>query len=168
MANRFMALAVCGMALLGVGCGEDRIPRDVQRERAREQMSLRQAEIDPVMGEYEGTLHEARSDREAPFRINLIPAGESYEAGVPDEIKAPTIAASVYYYAPDSVNSNHVDASFDGSDYDAKSGTLRLFMGKTDTINSTIKSGKISGIWTNAARGVIGTFEAVRVRRIER
>lgn len=165
---KYILLALTSMvfAFFWVSCGgEAKTSREVQKERTREQINQRFAEIEPLVGDYEGTLSDEKAKRDRRIRIHVNLVGEPYEGdNVPDETTAPTLSANVLYYSQEQNSDNYIVVSFTRSDYDSK--TKRLFLSsenKENSITGNFDEDELKGRWTNNTKGLIGTF---RVRKI--
>ena len=152
------------------GCGDLKAARDILQQRNREQINQRISELKPLLGQYEGLMHDTRSDRQVKFKLNLVLSGTPYEgAGIPEDTITPTIAGSAYVYSLDSYSDTYILVPFTSSDFDSKTGRLSLFSEeKGSTIVIFAAPGaeitQLSGYWTNNNRGHIGDFE---IRKID-
>lgn len=170
----FIVLA-SSMSIALFGCGDLKATRDILQERNREQIAQRKSELQPLVGQYEGSLLDARSDRRTRFRLNIVMSGAPYEgAGIPEDTITPTVAASAIY-SMDKNGNNYVTVEFSNSDYNAKTGELNLFSdikGSTLQMNVVNRMTKdmtesvetLTGTWFNNNRGTIGTFDVSRIK----
>ena len=161
----FYALVlIYGWAL--IGCGDLKTPRELQTLRNREQINQRLAEIKPLVGDYEGTLLNARSALNEPFRMSIVIAGEPFGGGnIPDETTAPTLRASVTSYTNSLNSGTYIIVPFNRSDYDAKSKNLSFYSDEPQGSLLILVEGKrLTGSWNVVSRGMIGNFDVLMVR----
>lgn len=148
------------------GCGGGKTPYDLQKDRNREEINRRKAEIKGLVGEYDGTLLEKRSARSQFIRLYIVLSGEPFpKDGVPDETTAPTLSANIDYYGSGSSSGIYDHFEFEHSDYDASQRQITFYSVKPEgSLEIEIKEqGRVlEGIWSIVTRGQMGTFHVER------
>jgi hypothetical protein len=160
--SRSLIAALCLIFPLLSSCGEETTPRDLNRIQNREDLNQRYKELQPLVGEYEGTLYEVDSDRTSPFRLVLSLSGVSYpQKDLPGETTAPSLAASAYYFTLDTLSSSYVTLPFNHSDFDPSTDYIQFFgENPKGSLSADISEDRttLKGEWRNIARGLIGFF----------
>ena len=159
---------LASMFILLSHCGDSRTPRDIEVTRKREQISQRLIEIEPLIGSYEGPFLDARTNRHSRLRLNIVQSGKQFNSdNVPDEIVAPTLSASALLYGVDSAENTYTTFSFTRSDYDAKTGALIFYSDDPagSLFATTTEQDRLVGNWMVNTKGVLGSFDLVKVLR---
>jgi len=160
--TRYLIITAPILAAL-VSCGEMKTPREIQRLQNREELNQRYQELKEVVGDYEGTLFEARSGLNKPLRLSIVLTGQPNPGdGIPDETVAPTLSASLEYFYDQTQPNGYTTFNFTQSDYDSQTRLIRFFSSKPEgsLLGTLSKDGTtIKGSWSMSTRGLLGKFK---------
>jgi len=146
------------------GCGDPKTPSDSEKLRKRDEINLLIRKLTPYVGEYEGTILDARTNMNERFKLNIVMSGNPFDgSNTPDEITAPSLAASALVFVSDS--SSYITVQFDRSDYDLNNAQINFYSSDPKgSLRTSAKENRIQGLWENSTRGLIGTIDVAKVR----
>jgi hypothetical protein len=160
-----IAFLATSLILVLTGCGDQKTPRDIELQRSREQINQRLAELQPLVGQFDGTLLDSKANQNRRFRLNVVLSGQPVtQTNAPDEITAPTLSASIWFYSLDPGSDVYVIYPFDQSDYDASTKALTFYSDnpKGSLQVTVLNNNQLNGAWSNNVQGMVGQFNVTR------